>query len=90
MDKFKDPRTARLAIYTIAGVIGVVGIVTGIVDHETVSAWFAADGIVGYIGMAVVSLLASANINQKPPAPAVEETRKAVDDLASIRRRMAG
>lgn len=89
MDKFKDPRAARLAIYTIAGVIGVVGIVTGIVDHETVSAWFAADGIVGYIGMAVVSLLASANINQKP-APAVKETRKTVDDLAEIRRRMAG
>ena len=89
MDKLKDPRTARLAIYTIAGVIGVVGIVTGIVDHETVSTWFAADGIVGYIGMAVVSLLASANINQKP-APAVEESRKTVDDLASIRRRMAG
>lgn len=89
MDKLKDPRTARLAVYVIAGIVGVIGIVSGIVDHETVSAWFAADGIVGYIGMAVVSLLASANINQKP-APAVEESRKTVDDLSAIRRRMAG
>lgn len=89
MDKLKDPRTARLAVYVIAGIVGVIGIVSGIVDHETVSAWFAADGIVGYIGMAVVSLLASANINQKS-APAVEESRKTVDDLSAIRRRMAG
>lgn len=87
---FSDPRVIRLGVYGVALVIALIGILSGVWDVDTVSQWFGDDGVVAWVALGLISVLAGANINPKTPdTGGVEAANKTVDELADLRRRMA-
>lgn len=85
-----DPRNIRLAVYAVALAVALVGILSGVWDYDTVTQWFGDDGLVAWITLGLVSILAGSNINPKTEkSDSVAETHRTVDELADLRNRMA-
>lgn len=85
--RMMQPSTLRLFVYALALIIGVIGIVTGLIDADTVDSWLADGGIVSSISLAVVSLLAGSNLTPEEPKRKPEpDTQQKVDELRQIRK----
>lgn len=85
--RMKQPRTLRMFVYALALIVGIIGIILGIVDVDTVDSWLADGGVVSSISLAVVSLLAGANLTPEDPKREPEpDTQRKVDELRQIRK----
>lgn len=85
--RMKQPRTLRMFVYALALIVGIIGIILGFIDVDTVDSWLADGGIVSSISLAVVSLLASSNLTpEEPKNKPVQDTQQKVDELRQIRK----